>query len=936
MVMKVGNINPIMFRSTTTVTKPEKEQQEYKQIKELGHVTPDYAVNTPQRYTKLGISEFPNGLKIHSYKLANGHKITIIPMENSPATVKNYVNVGSMNETDDIKGISHFLEHMAFNGTLGSTGYEKLEQGDSFKKIENLGGWTNASTNYAITDYVNSTPLLENKDLEEQIKVIASMTEDLALTDEMIEKEKGPVCSEINMILDNPQTQLMDQTVRSLFNIRSSSDELVGGSVDHIKNLDRRKVKSYYDTYYTPDNMNLVITGDVNPDEAIKTVAKHFKSTKRRNGLFYEERLNPIKSTIRKDFINNKATSAGILFGFAGPSRNDTRGKVLFEIAQEYLESSEAGIVKDLKPFNTYPELGADNISTNMNNPTLIYYGLNCAEENSEQALKVMFNKLSEIDAPSEKTLNNIKERMLQRYKNQLEYSGNVNEFVGQAVLENDMDYLTEYENIINSVTADEVETFIKTYMNVNKAAITVVHPQTTPEEIKKNYLFANNVSFKGGSRKPLNTEKVTEAVLPNNYRVAFQESKNDNFYIRILLNTDIMKEKFNPAAIEVLSLIYDMGNKDFNEDEFLRYQEDNNISIGASLGSSTMNIKGYSSTKNIEKTINGLADLIKNPRIQEKEFNEAISRIQDSISRSKDTSNSLYVDHQANINPLYTSKKDVIDGLKTVTIEEVQELHNYIINNSSASIVVNVPEKNPEIKDTIIKELVKLPQVKEFKYETHKVHQNNTKPIVITKDRNVSQADIMQTFKYERNETAKERACENILNTILTSSQSIGLFNTLREKEHLAYSVHSNIERVGNSGELSCSILTTTDNKEIGEISYDNVQKSINGFNRQINALLNGDYTDEDLESAKRGLKASLLKKEGTPAKLNAITKGIYTPYGIEFQNKVYEEIDSITREDIQELAEKIFKNPPIYTIVASQDTLNANKEYLTSLEQA
>ena len=313
--MKVGNINPIMFRSTTTVTKPEKEQQEYKQIKELGHVTPDYAVNTPQRYTKLGVSEFPNGLKIHSYKLANGHKITIVPMENSPATVKNYVNVGSMNETDDIKGISHFLEHMAFNGTLGSTGYEKLEQGDSFKKIENLGGWTNASTNYAITDYVNSTPLLENKDLEEQIKVIASMTEDLALTDEMIEKEKGPVCSEINMILDNPQTQLMDQTVRSLFNIRSSSDELVGGSVDHIKNLNRRKVKSYYDTYYTPDNMNLVITGDVNPDEVMKLVSKNFHSRKMSKGDRHEVELKPINKTVRNDIYSDKINLPPTNFG---------------------------------------------------------------------------------------------------------------------------------------------------------------------------------------------------------------------------------------------------------------------------------------------------------------------------------------------------------------------------------------------------------------------------------------------------------------------------------------------------------------------------------------------------------------------------------------------------------------------------------------------
>ena len=191
-----------------------------------------------------------------------------------------------------------------------------------------------------------------------------------------------------------------------------------------------------------------------------------------------------------------------------------------------------------------------------------------------------------------------------------------------------------------------------------------------------------------------------------------------------------------------------------------------------------------------------------------------------------------------------------------------------------------------------------------------------------------------MQTYKYQRNETAKERACENILNTLLSSSQSIGLFNTLREKEHLAYSVHSDIDRVGNSGELSCSILTTTDNKEIGEISYDNVQKSINGFHRQINALLNGEYTDEDFENAKRSLKASLLKKEGTPAKLNAITKGIYTPYGAEFHNKIYEEIDNITRDDIQKLAERIFKNPPIYSIVASKDTLEANKEYFESLK--
>ena len=194
MVLEVGKINGVTFRNEKSVTKTHADVSDEIKITELPKVTADFGVSVPQKYSKLGVSELENGLKIHSYRLANGHRVTIVPMEDSPVTVKNYVNVGSMNETDDIKGISHFLEHMAFNGTEGTEGYITLHRGDSFKKIDELGGWTNASTNYSLTDYVNSTPLLDDKDIETQIKVIAAMTEDLKLSSDMIEKEKFPVC----------------------------------------------------------------------------------------------------------------------------------------------------------------------------------------------------------------------------------------------------------------------------------------------------------------------------------------------------------------------------------------------------------------------------------------------------------------------------------------------------------------------------------------------------------------------------------------------------------------------------------------------------------------------------------------------------------------------------------------------------------------------
>jgi predicted Zn-dependent peptidase len=170
-------------------------------------------------------------------------------------------------------------------------------------------------------------------------------------------------------------------------------------------------------------------------------------------------------------------------------------------------------------------------------------------------------------------------------------------------------------------------------------------------------------------------------------------------------------------------------------------------------------------------------------------------------------------------------------------------------------------------------------------------------------------------------------------MNSILSSS-SIGLFDNLREKENLAYSVFSNYSASGDQGQLSLNILTTTDNKDINEYSYDNVQKSINGFNRQIKALTDGRFTDEDLENAKRSIKAGLLNNEGNFAKISALDGGLNSPYGIDLKNKVYAEVDKITKQDIINCAHKIFSNNPVYTVVASEDTLNANKEFFESLK--
>ncbi len=935
MVMKVGQFQPVTFKSVSTCAPEVRSGTQTSSITELCKMTPSFGVQIPQQYKKLGITQLPNGLEIHSYKLANGHRISIIPMENSPAVVKNYVNVGSLNENDNIKGISHFLEHMAFNGTNGSEGYEKLNIGDSFKKIEKLGGWTNASTNYALTDYVNSSPLLADKDLEEQLKVIAAMTEDLALTNEMIEKEKGPVCSEINMIMDDPQVIALDQTVRTLFNIRSSSDELVAGSVNHIKNLTREDVKNYYDTYYIPSNMNLVITGNINPDETIELVAKHFKSRKKPIQQPYEEKITPIKNTVRKDFISDKASSTEIVLGFAGPKVNNSKEGVLQDITEEYLATMEAGLYKPLKDLNSSFGCSTEKISTNTNNPTLIYYGITCNEEYSEKALKTVLEKLSSIKAPSEKTLINLKIKLAQEYNNALEHSRVVNDIIGNCINNNCLDQAVNYKEILANITAQDIENYVKKYLNPEKAAITIVHPEIMSETLTRNHNEANSINFKGKiNRKPIDTEQVFTQKLDNNFETAFVESKNNNLYYGIKLTYNkLLPQDTNPAARAVLNEIYSMGTINLDEDSFSEYLEDNNMNIGASASATGYTIKASCTSNDFEKCIDKTFELLYEPAITQENINTAVSRIKDRLNRSQDSSNSLLCDYEAQFNPIYTSKSQILNNIDKITVEDLEILHQNILNNSKGTICMNIPNTDKNLKELAIEKFSELHNVKPNTYKVLNIYTENTQPRVITKSRPVSQADIMQTYKFEIEDTIKETTTAKIMNSLLSSSHSIGLFNTLREKEHLAYSVYSDISKTGNLGVISCNILTTTDNKEIGEISYDNLQKSIDGFHRQINKLLNSEYTDEDFEIAKRSLKASLLNKEGITSKLSAVSKGINSAEGIEYTNKCFEIIDSITREDIDNFAKKVFQNPPIYTIVASQDTINSNKDYLQSL---
>ena len=929
MVMKVNNVGNVFFKQNPKLTDSKQSvDTNCHKYTELSNVIPTFGITAPSKYTLLSVEALNNGLKVYSYKLSNGHRITIVPMEGSPAVVKNYVNVGSMNETSNIKGISHFLEHMAFNGTNGEDGYIKLDVGDSFKKIDELGGWANASTNYAVTDYVNSTPLLNQNDLEKQIQIIAAMTEDLKLSKEMIEKEKGPVCSEINMILDDPQTIAMDQTVRSVFGIKNSTDEMVGGSVKQIQNLTQKDVKSYYDKYYTPNNMNLVITGDVEPEKVIEIVAKNFKSQKMPKGQRFEEPISPIQKTVRKDFINDKATSAEIVLGFAGPKNSDIKSKVIYDVASQYLSSYSSNLEKNLKEFNAYPYLSSEKISTNPNANKFIYLATSCNEKDVEKVLKGIYSAIQNIEKPSQERVDEIKKSLLKTRATMLEYSSSVNDAIGNSLLNGTLEHFTKYEKFLSEITPEDVTSGINEFFDLNTVAITVVHPAQNSKA----------VSFQSKKRQPINTEKISEYKTLNNYDVGFYETKSNNFIYKLQYSAI---EPYNKKAgvVELLDIMYTMGylskNGILNEFDAQKFKEKNNIEMEVSVSPYGIKFYGNSDFDNKNLILENVENVIDSPILTEENLEKAKNRLKDSISRLPKSSYRLYDNYILQQNPYEYSEKDILNNLDCITLEDIKDCLLYLKNNSRATVVANLPEQNKEnTKREILRNVSNYQKVYSNKVELIKLYKPQAKTEVLLEENSNSQADIAEIFRFKMDNDLKTKVVASIMNSILSGS-SIGLFDTLREKEHLAYSVHSSLNSFGDEGEILLNILTTTDNKANNEMSYENLQKSIDGFNRQINLLKLGKFTFQDLENAKLLMKSNLLNNEGVYSKVMDINVGLNSQHGITYLNKLYKEIDFVTMKDVQDYANYVFSSKPTYSIVASKDTLEYNKEYLEKLKK-
>jgi predicted Zn-dependent peptidase len=332
-------------------------------------------------YTYQTVTGDPLGARF--YKLPNGLTIILSVNKAEPRLFTAIaVKAGSKFDPADNTGLAHYLEHMLFKGTdkYGSLDYSQekvyLNQIESLydqynkerdeqkrngiyakidsvssiaarfaipneydKMLSTLGAnATNAFTSDEMTVYVNDIP---SNEVDRWLTIEAERFRAPQLR--LFHTELEAVYEEKNISLDNDARRAGEELDKNLFPTHPYGTQTTIGTVEHLKNPSLKKIKAYFDKYYVPNNMAIVLAGDFDPTAVVKLIEKHF-------GSYATKPIAPFTFTPEKPLAGPvERTVSGpdresVQIGFRLPSKNDP-DMVALQLIDLLMANGEVGLI---------------------------------------------------------------------------------------------------------------------------------------------------------------------------------------------------------------------------------------------------------------------------------------------------------------------------------------------------------------------------------------------------------------------------------------------------------------------------------------------------------------------------------------------------------------------------------------------------------------
>ncbi len=241
-------------------------------------------------------SDLPVDSAIHWGKLDNGLRYALLRNAEPKGRIsaRLAIKAGSFHENENQRGLAHFLEHMAFNGSKNFPAANVIE---FFQKLGmDFGGDTNASTGFDRTIYQLELPDTKPETLKESLRWFADVADGILFDPAEIDKERGIILSE-KRARDSVGFRTFLAELDFLVPDTRLPQRIPIGTEEVLRNAPRERFLEFYDAWYRPERMVLVLVGDLDPAAVEPVVREIFGPLTARGPAPVEPRLGSVTAT---------------------------------------------------------------------------------------------------------------------------------------------------------------------------------------------------------------------------------------------------------------------------------------------------------------------------------------------------------------------------------------------------------------------------------------------------------------------------------------------------------------------------------------------------------------------------------------------------------------------------------------------------------------
>ncbi|MGC1485481.1 MAG: pitrilysin family protein [Candidatus Acidiferrum sp.] len=414
--------------------------------------------------------EFP----VATHTLKNGMKVLVQPDHNIPnVALYIFYRIGSRNERPGTTGVSHFFEHMMFNGA------KKYGPGELDKAMEANGGSNNAYTTRNVTVYQDWFP---RSALSLIYDIESDRIRDLTFDPKKIASEREVVASERRLSVDNDNFGLLDEQLWATAFLAHPYQWPVVGWMSDIEHWTMDDLKHHFEMGYSPSNATMVVVGDVSPEEIFQLCEKYIETIPSHAPPPPVTTVESEQLGERRLVVHKAAELPLLMIGYHIPQTNNPDFYAL-NILRSVLFQGESSRMYQRLVDKDQTALDVSSFIQPAFDPTLAVISAQPRQGvDPQRCEKAIYEELEKVKSAqiSDQELEKAKNtRLVEFYKEMRTISGRANTIGTYEVFMGDYNKLFDAAKSYSGVTKDDVQRVAKEYFGANNRTVATLLPES-------------------------------------------------------------------------------------------------------------------------------------------------------------------------------------------------------------------------------------------------------------------------------------------------------------------------------------------------------------------------------------------------------------------------------------------------------------------------